>query len=146
MLPTNPAKLLNTMIFPAGQHHGQDAILAILLANLRPPKSRCSINMPWAIPHWLALVEFLGLTAKEYNEHDDDKVTILTMTAMTATVTATSPTTRMTATKVTATKVKWMGTVAVMMTTSMMTSSMTTTTVMGRQQWDGDNNDGRTTM
>jgi hypothetical protein len=29
--------------------------------------------MPWAIPPWLALVEFLRLTAKEHNKHDDDK-------------------------------------------------------------------------
>jgi hypothetical protein len=28
---------------------------------------------PWAIPPWLALVEFLGLTAKEHNKHDDDE-------------------------------------------------------------------------
>jgi hypothetical protein len=28
--------------------------------------------MPWAIPPWLALVKFLGLTAKEHNKHDDD--------------------------------------------------------------------------
>jgi hypothetical protein len=29
--------------------------------------------MPWVIPPWLILVKFLGLTAKEYNEHDNDK-------------------------------------------------------------------------
>jgi hypothetical protein len=29
--------------------------------------------MPWAIPPWLALVEFLGLTAKEHDKHDDDE-------------------------------------------------------------------------
>ena len=28
--------------------------------------------MPWVIPPWLALVKFLGLTAKEHNKHDDD--------------------------------------------------------------------------
>jgi hypothetical protein len=28
--------------------------------------------MPWAIPPWLGLVEFLGLTAKEHDKHDDD--------------------------------------------------------------------------
>ena len=34
------------------------------------PKGRRSINMPWVIPPWLALVEFPGLTAKEFNKHD----------------------------------------------------------------------------
>jgi hypothetical protein len=34
--------------------------------------------MPWAIPSWLALVEFLGLTAKanehdKHDKHDDDE-------------------------------------------------------------------------
>ena len=29
--------------------------------------------MPWAIPPWLALVKFLGLTAKEHEKHDNDK-------------------------------------------------------------------------
>ncbi len=30
--------------------------------------------MPWVIPPWLGLVEFLGLTAKanEHDKHDDD--------------------------------------------------------------------------
>ena len=28
--------------------------------------------MPWAIPPWLALVEFLGLTAKEHGNDVDD--------------------------------------------------------------------------
>jgi hypothetical protein len=37
------------------------------------PKGSCSINMPWVIPPWLALVKFLGLTSKEYDKHDDDK-------------------------------------------------------------------------
>jgi len=47
--------------------------------------------MSWVIPSWLALVEFLGLTAKEYDEHDDDKATMSTMTATTATATASTP-------------------------------------------------------
>ena len=29
--------------------------------------------MTWMIPPWLALVEFLGLTAKEHNKHANDK-------------------------------------------------------------------------
>ena len=37
------------------------------------PKGSRSINMPWVIPPWLVLVKFLGLTAKEYDEHDGDK-------------------------------------------------------------------------
>ena len=41
--------------------------------------------MPWVIPPWLDLVEFLGLTAKEYNEHNNDKAAMSTMTATTAT-------------------------------------------------------------
>jgi hypothetical protein len=28
--------------------------------------------MPWAILPWLALVKFLGLTAKEHDKHNDD--------------------------------------------------------------------------
>jgi hypothetical protein len=67
--------------------------------------------MSWAMPPWLALVQFLGLTAKEYDEHDDNKATMLTMTAMmmtTATAMAATPTTRMAATMTTMTKVMWM--------------------------------------
>jgi hypothetical protein len=29
--------------------------------------------MPWVIPPWLALVEFLGLTAKEHDKHNDEE-------------------------------------------------------------------------
>ena len=61
--------------------------------------------MPWVIPPWLTLVEFLGLTAKEYDEHNDDKATMLTMTATMATATAATPTTGMAATIATTTKV-----------------------------------------
>ena len=57
------------------------------------------------IPPWLALVEFLELTAKEYNKHDDDKAKMLTMTAMTATATAATLMTRMVAMMATMTKV-----------------------------------------
>jgi hypothetical protein len=61
--------------------------------------------MPWVIPPWLALVEFLGLTAKEYHEHNDDKATMLTIMATTATAKAAKPATRMAATMATTTKV-----------------------------------------
>ncbi len=67
--------------------------------------------MSWVIPPWLALVEFLGLTAKECDEHDDDKATMSMMTATTATmatVTVATPTTRMAVTMATTTKVTWM--------------------------------------
>jgi hypothetical protein len=29
--------------------------------------------MPWVIPPWLALVEFLGLTVKEHDKHNDNE-------------------------------------------------------------------------
>ena len=71
------------------------------------PKGRRSIIMPWAIPPWLALVEFLGLTAKEYDKHDNDKATMSMMTTTTATATTAAPMTRMAATMATMTKVTW---------------------------------------
>ncbi len=113
MVPLLQPPSLNTMIFLTGRHHGQDVVLATLLATLPPPKGSRSINMSWAIPPWLALVEFLGLTAKEYNKHDNDKATMSTMTATTATTgttataTAAMPTTRMAVTMATTTKVTW---------------------------------------
>jgi len=105
--------------------------------------------MTWVIPPWLALVKFLGLTAKEYDEHDDNKATMSTMTATTATETAATPTTGMAATMETTTKVTWMAmVVATMTTTTMMsmTTMATTTTTMGRRRCDGDDDDGTTTM
>ena len=85
--------------------------------------------MPWVIPPWLALVIFLGLTAKEYDEHNDDKATMSTMTATTAKATAAMPTTRMVAMMATTTKVTWMAIAAATTTATLMTS----TTTMGRR-------------
>ena len=103
--------------------------------------------MPWVIPPWLALVEFLGLTAKKYDEHDDNKATMSTMIATAATATAATPTTWMVAMMETMMKVTWMVMAVATTTTTMMTSTTTmTTTAMGRQQCDGDNDDGTTTM
>ena len=99
--------------------------------------------MPWVIPPWLALVEFPGLTAKEYDKHEDDKATMLTMKAMMATVTAATPTTRMAATMATTTKVTWMAMAEVTMTKTTMTL-MTTTRTMGQRQCDGHNNNETT--
>jgi hypothetical protein len=95
------------MIFPTGRHQGKDVVLAMPLATLRNTKGSCSINTPWVILLWLALVEFLGLTTKEYHKHNDDKATMSTMTATTATATAATATTRMVVTMATTTKVTW---------------------------------------
>ena len=51
------------------------------------------------------LVQFLGLTAKEYDKHDNDKATMSTMMATTVTATAATPTTGMVVTMATTTKV-----------------------------------------
>jgi hypothetical protein len=95
--------------------------------------------MPWVIPPWLALAKFL-LTAKENDEHDNDKARILTLTATTATATTATPTTGMVATMATTMKVRWMMIAAVTMTTTTMTSTTTMTTT----RWD--DNDGMVTM
>jgi hypothetical protein len=97
--------------------------------------------MPWVIPPWLAFVEFLGLTAKKYDEHVDDKATMSTMTVTTATGTAAMPTTGMAATMATMTKVTWMA----MAATTTPTTTMTSTT-MGQQRCYGNNDNGMTTM
>jgi hypothetical protein len=103
--------------------------------------------MPWMIPPWLALVEFLGLTAKEYDKHAFDKSRMLTMTATTATATAAMPTTGMAATMATRMKVTSTAMMAAMMTTTTMTSTTkTTTTPIGQRRCDGDNDDGTTRM
>ncbi len=95
--------------------------------------------MPWVIPPWLALVEFLGLTTKEYDEHAFDKASMSTMTA--------TPTTGMAATMAITTKVTSTAMVAVTTTTTTMTSTRTTTTtMMGRRQCDGNDDDGTTRM
>ncbi len=72
--------------------------------------------MPWVIPPWLALAEFLGLTAKEYDEHDDNQASMSTVTVTTGTATAAMPTTRMAATMATTTKVTWTAMAAATMT------------------------------
>jgi hypothetical protein len=90
------------------------------------PSGSHSINMPWVIPPWLALVEFLGLTAKEYNKHNNDKATMSTMTATTATATAAMATTRMAAMMATMMKVMW---------TAMVAATMTAAAVLVRQRW-----------
>jgi hypothetical protein len=106
--------------------------------------------MPWVIPPWLALVEFLVLTAKVYDKHNDNKATMLTMTGTTATATAVTLTTRMTATMATMTKVMWMAMAVALTTTTTMTSMTSTTTkktmrqqmaIMQwqQQQWNEDN-------
>ncbi len=51
------------------------------------PKGRGSIIVPWVIPPWLVLVEFLKLTTKEYDKHDNNKATMLMITVTTATAT-----------------------------------------------------------
>jgi hypothetical protein len=100
--------------------------------------------MPWVILPWLALVEFFGLTAKEYDEHDDNKATMLMMTATMATATAATPTTRIAATVATMTKVTWTAIALVTMTTTTMTSTMST--MMGQQQCDDDGDYGTKTI
>jgi hypothetical protein len=94
------------------------------------PKGRRSIIMPWAIPPWLALVEFLGLTAKEYDKHDNNKITMTTTMVKMATTMASKLTTRMALMMVTTTKGKWM----VMVVATTMTTMMTLLT-----QWDNNN-------
>ena len=101
--------------------------------------------MPRVILHWLALVEFLGLTAEEYDKHNNIKATVLMMLAMPVTATTATPTTRMAATMATTTKVTWTAMAAATMTTTTMMSTMTATT-MGRQQCDGNNDNGTTTI
>ena len=99
--------------------------------------------MPWAIPPWLALVEFLGLTAKEYDECNDNKAMMSTTTAtmMTAMAAmAATPTTRVMATMATRTKLKGMVMARVTKTTTTMTLTMTI------RQWDDNNVMAATTM
>ena len=101
--------------------------------------------MPWVIPPWLDLVEFFGLTAKEYDKHADDKAMTSTMTAMTATATAAMPTTGMAATMATTTNVTWM-LMAVGTKTTTTITSMTMMMTMRRWQCDGEDDDGTTTI
>ena len=101
--------------------------------------------MPWVIPPWLALVEFLGLTAKEYDEYDNDKATMLTMMAMTATAMAAMPKTRMAAMMATMMKVTWTVMVAATTTTTTMPST-TMMPTMGWQQCDGNEDDETTSI
>ena len=101
--------------------------------------------MPWVIPPWLALVEFLGLAVKEYDEHDDDKATMWTMTVVMMTTMAVTPTIRMAATMEITTKVTRTAMAPATTTTTTMTST-TTMTMMGRQQCNGDNDSGTTTI
>ena len=97
--------------------------------------------MPWVILPCPPFVEFLGLTAKEYDEHNNNKAMMLTMAATMATAMAATPPTRMAVRMAIMTKVTWTAMAAVTTTTTTMMST-TTTTTMGRQQCNGDNNDG----
>jgi hypothetical protein len=70
------------MIFPTGQYHGHDVILAMLAATLWPIQRQGSIPMPWAISPWLDLVKFIGLATKKHG-----KTLILTRSIFCSTVT-----------------------------------------------------------